>query len=169
MKDLIAHIAKAIVEFVIFFNIGFDDIDKTNMEELHNAFVKKLSKYSHDKLKGTGLALMLRGNVDFLIRKWGTREGCKESEKFLIGVKEHSSATGEEFIADRARKFIRELPFKQEQWVSTNEKWRELVESYLSDSYIDHWWKDLSLRRHTADEETASLSFAADLVYWASE
>ena len=38
---------QSIVEFVIFFNIGFDDIDTTNMEELHNAFVKKLSKYSH--------------------------------------------------------------------------------------------------------------------------
>jgi len=36
-----------------------------NMEELHNAFVKRLSKYSHDKLKGTGLALMLRGNINF--------------------------------------------------------------------------------------------------------
>jgi hypothetical protein len=46
-------------------------------------------------------------------------------------------------MADRARKFLMELPFKQEQWVSTNEKWQELVESYLSDSYIDHWWKDL--------------------------
>lgn len=135
---------QSIVEFVIFFNLGFDDIDTTNMEELHDAFVKKLSKYSHDKLKGTGLALMIRGNVDFLIRKWGTREGCKESEKFLIGVKEHFSATGEEFMADRARKLIRELPFKQEQWASTTEKWRELVESYLSDSYIDLWWKDLS-------------------------
>jgi hypothetical protein len=87
---------------------------------------------------------MLRANVDFLIRKWGTREGWKESEEFLIGVKKHFSATGEEFMVDRARKFLRELPFKQEQWVSTNEKWRELVESYLSDSYIDHWWKDLS-------------------------
>ena len=67
------------MEFVIFFNIGFEDIDTTKMEELHNAFVKKLSRYSHDKLKGSGLALMLRGDVDFLIRKWGTREGCKES------------------------------------------------------------------------------------------
>jgi len=47
-------------------------------------------------------------------------------------------------MADSARKFLKELPFKQEQWVSTNEKWRELVESYLSDSYIDHWWKDLN-------------------------
>jgi hypothetical protein len=44
---------QTIVEFVIFYNIGFDDIDTTNIEELHNAFVKKLSKYSHDKLKGT--------------------------------------------------------------------------------------------------------------------
>jgi hypothetical protein len=51
---------QSIVEFVIFFNIGFDDIDTTKMEDLHNAFVKKLSRYSHDKLKGTGLALMLR-------------------------------------------------------------------------------------------------------------
>ena len=82
---------QSIAEFVIFFNIGFDDIDTTNMEELHNAFVKKLSKYSHDKLKGTGLALMLRANVDFLIRKWATREGWKESEEFLIGVKKHFS------------------------------------------------------------------------------
>lgn len=135
---------QSIVEFVIFFNIGFDDVDTTNIEELQDAFVQRLSKYSHDKLKGTGLALMLRGNVDFLIRKWGTKEGYKESEKFLTGVKEHFSATGDEFMADRARKRLRELPFKQEQWVSTNEKWRELVESYLSDSYIDHWWKDLS-------------------------
>jgi hypothetical protein len=95
-------------------------------------------------LKGTGLALMLRGNVDFLIRKWGTREGCKETEIFLTGVKKHFSATGEEFMADRASEFLRELPFKQEQWVSTNEKWQELVESYLSDNYIDHWRKDLS-------------------------
>ena len=135
---------QAIVEFVIFFNIGFDDMDTTNMEELQNAFIKKLLKYSHDKLKGTGLALMLRGNVDFLIRKWGTREGLKESEKFFIGVQEHFSSTGEDFMADRTRKLLRELQFKQEQWSSTNEKWRELVESYLSDSYIDHWWKDLS-------------------------
>ena len=134
---------QAIVEFVIFFNIGFDDIDTTNMEEFQNAFVKKLSRHSHDRLKGTGLALMLRGNVDFLIRKWGTRQGYRESEKFLIGDKEHFSATGEEFMADRAHKFLMELPFRQEQWVSTNDKWRELVESYLSDSYIDHWWKDL--------------------------
>jgi len=135
---------QSIVEFVIFFNIGFEDIDTINMEELQNAFVKKLSRYSHDKLKGTGLALMLRGNVDFLISKWGTREGCEESKKFLTGAREHFSAVGEEFMADRARKFLMELPFKQEQWVSTNEKWRELVESYFSDSYIDHWWKDLS-------------------------
>ena len=82
--------------------------------------------------------------IDFLIRKWGTREGCKDSENFLIGVKKHFSVIGEKFMVDRAHKFLRELPFKQEQWVSTNEKWRELVESYLSDSYIDHWWKDLS-------------------------
>ena len=135
---------QSIAEFVIFFNIGFDDIDTTNMEELHNAFVKKLSKYSHDKLKGTGLALMLRANVNFLIRKWATREGWKESEEFLIGVKKHFSATGEGFMVDRAHKFLRELPFKQEQWLSTNETYRELVESYLFDSYIDHWWKDLS-------------------------
>ncbi|MFC1825514.1 hypothetical protein ACFL9T_22610 [Thermodesulfobacteriota bacterium] len=27
----------SIVEFVIFFNIGFDDIDTKNMEKLHNA------------------------------------------------------------------------------------------------------------------------------------
>ena len=53
---------QSIAEFVIFFNIGFDDIDTTNIEELHDAFVKKLSKYSRDKLKGTGLALMLRAN-----------------------------------------------------------------------------------------------------------
>ena len=99
---------------------------------------------AHQRVKGTGLALMLKSNVDFLIRKWGMREGLKESEKFLIGVKEHFSATGEDFMADRARKLLRELPFKQEQWSSTNEKWRELVESYFSDSYIDHWWKDLS-------------------------
>jgi hypothetical protein len=97
---------QSIVEFVIFFNLGFDDIDTTNTRGLHNAFVKKLSKYSQDKLKGTGLALMFRGNVDFVIRKWGTREGCKESEKFLSGVKEHFSATGEEFMADRARKLL---------------------------------------------------------------
>ena len=88
---------QSIVEFVIFFNIGFDDIDTTKMEDLHNAFVKK-----------------------------------------------HFSATGEEFMTDRASEFLRELPFKQEQWVSTNEKWQELVESYLSDNYIDHWRKDLS-------------------------
>jgi hypothetical protein len=135
---------QSIAEFVIFFNIGFDDIDTTNMEELHNAFVKKLSKYSHDKLKGTGLALMLRANVDFLIRKWGTKEGWKESEEFLVRVKAHFSATGEAFMVDRAQEFLRELPFKHEQWVPTSEKWRELVESYLSDSYVDHWWKDLS-------------------------
>jgi hypothetical protein len=135
---------QSIVEFVIFFNVGFDDIDTTNVEELHNAFVKKLLKYSHEKLKGTGLALMLRGNVDFLIRKWGTTAGLKESENFLIGVKEHCSSTGEKFMADMVSKSLRELPFRQEQWVSTNEKWRELVESYLSDSYIDLWWKDLS-------------------------
>jgi len=135
---------QSIVEFVVFFNIGFDDVDTTNMEDFQNAFVRKLSKYSHDKLKGTGLALMLRGNIDFLIRKWGTKEGCEESKKFLTGVKEHFSAIGEEFMTDRASKFLMELPFKQEQWVPTSEKWKELVESYLSDSYIDHWRKDLS-------------------------
>ena len=135
---------QSIVEFVIFYNIGFDDLDTTDMEELHNKFVRKLTKYSRDKLKGTGLALMLRGNVDFLIRKWGTRIGCKESKKYLIGVKEHFSDTGEVFMVERASKLLRELHFKQEQWVSTNEKWLELVETYLSDSYIDHWRKDLS-------------------------
>jgi hypothetical protein len=72
---------QSIVEFVIFYNIGFDDIDTTNFEELHNAFVKKLSKHSHDKLKGTGLVLMLRNNADFLVRKWGTRKGCNVSKK----------------------------------------------------------------------------------------
>lgn len=128
---------------MFFFNIGFDDIDSLNIHELHTNFVQKLLKYSHDRLKGAGLALLLRGNVDFLIRKWGTREGYKQSEKFLIGARDHFSATGEEFMETEVLKFLRELPFKQEQWVSTNEKWQELVESYLSDSYIDHWRKDL--------------------------
>jgi hypothetical protein len=135
---------QSIAEFVVFFNTGFDDVDTIDMHKIHTNFVKKLLKYSHDKLKGTGLALLLRGNIDFLIRKWGTKEGYKQSEKFLIGAKDHFSATGEEFMAAKAIKFLRELPFKQEQWVSTNEKWQELVESYLSDSYIDLWWKDLS-------------------------
>jgi hypothetical protein len=59
---------QSIVEFVIFFNIGFDDIDTTNMEELHNVFVKKLSKYSYDKLKGTGRVQRKRE-----IFSWGQR------------------------------------------------------------------------------------------------
>jgi len=135
---------QSIAEFVVFFNVGFDDIDTSDMDKICINFVNKLSKYSHDKLKGAGLALLLRCNVDFLIRKWGTREGYKQSEKFLIGARDHFSATGEEFMVDKTLKFLRELPFKQEQWVSTKEKWQELVESYFSDSYIDHWWKDLS-------------------------
>ncbi|MGD8386878.1 MAG: hypothetical protein PVG49_07035 [Desulfobacteraceae bacterium] len=135
---------QSIAEFVVFFNIGFEDVDTTDIHELHTTFVKKLLNYSHDRLKGTGLALLLRGNVEFLIRKWGTREGYTQSEKFLLGVKEHFSATGEEFMVEKAIKFLRELPFKQEQWMSTNDKWQELAESYFSDSYIDHWRKDLS-------------------------
>jgi hypothetical protein len=135
---------QSIAEFVVFFNIGFDDIDTINMHENHTVFINKILKYSHNKLKGTGLALLLRGNVDYLIRKWETREGYKESEKIFIAAKDHFVAIGEEFMADKILKCLRELPFKQEQWVSTNEKWQELVESYLSDSYIDHWRRELS-------------------------
>jgi len=76
------------------------------MEEVYHASIKKLSEYSHYKLKGTGLVFMLRGNVDFFIRKWGMREGCKESAKFLIGVRKHFSATGKKIIADRACKLL---------------------------------------------------------------
>ena len=135
---------QSIAEFVVLFDIGFDGIATRNIEELPNAFVRKLSRYSHDKLKGTGLALMLRANVNFLIRKRGNREGWKESEEFLLGAKEYFTATGKGFMVDSANKFLKELPFKREQWISTSEKWEKLVESYLSDEYLDRWWKDMS-------------------------
>jgi len=42
---------QSIVEFVIFFNIGFDDIDKTNMEELHIPFVKPALRKRRSKTR----------------------------------------------------------------------------------------------------------------------
>jgi hypothetical protein len=69
---------ESIAEFVIFFNIGFDDLDTTNNGELHDEFIRKLKEYSNDNLKGTGLDLMLRANVNFLMSRFGTKNGSEK-------------------------------------------------------------------------------------------
>ena len=68
----------------------------------------------------------------------------KKSEEFLFGAKEHLTAEGKDFMVHSAKKFHRELQFRREQWMSTNDTWEKLIESYLSDKYVDNWGKDSS-------------------------
>jgi len=134
---------EGIASFVAAFNAGFEDVDQKEAKHQVEAFISRIAKYSQDKLRGTGLVLLLRANIDFFfIKKHGSRARWEETQNFLLSTKEHFKAQGKEFMVESANKFLSQLPFNREQWLSTGAKWQELKESHLSDEYVDQWWKE---------------------------
>ncbi len=119
---------------------GLTPLSPLDFEKLPEHFEEKLFTYSNDPFKGIGVALMLRESIEFLImKKRGSREGWLETKEFLQRGKDYFSKEVQNNMVGSANKMLNEMPFKEEQWISTGKKWRELLSNQRSDDYIDQW------------------------------
>ena len=130
-----------IAAFIMQFNPGFEVDNTFDLEDLAARFEEKLNSYTDDKLFGVGASLALRASVEFLfMRKRGSREGWQETKAFLQNAKERFAEEGQDFMVESAERLLRKIPFKEEQWIVTSEKWKALLNREFSDDYIDDWW-----------------------------
>jgi hypothetical protein len=140
-KSLPVPHRQEIAAFMMQFNPGFEVADAFDLENLVARFEEKLKSYTDDKFFGAGVSLTLRAGVEFLfMRKRGSREGWQETKDFLQSAKERFAEEGQDIMAESAEKLLREMPFKEEQWIATSEKWKALLAGEFSDEYIDRWW-----------------------------
>ena len=140
-KSLPVPHRQEIAAFIIQFNPGFEVADAFNLENLVARFEEKLKSYTDDKFFGVGVSLALRASIEFLfMRKRGSREGWQETRDFLQSAKERFAEEGQDFMVESAEKLLRKVPFKEEQWIVTSEKWKALLAGEFSDEYIDRWW-----------------------------
>ena len=96
-----------------------------------------------NELLGVGVALTLRATIEFFfIRRRGTRAGWDVTRAFLSGAKEFFASKGMDGMVESAERFLREVPFKEGQWLASAERWRTLTDTALSDASIDTWWND---------------------------
>jgi hypothetical protein len=130
-----------IAALMVEFNPGYEGIDALALDTLIDEFEAKLKGYSEDKLIGVGAILSLRANIEFFLRKKGYHEGWQRPRDWLNGAKEYFAAERKDSMVESANRFLRELPFKKEQWIVTIKKWDQLINIQLSDEYIDKWWK----------------------------
>jgi hypothetical protein len=132
-----------IAAFVVGFNPGFEGVDTPGPKTLVSNFEEKLKSYSNDKLFGVGVSLSLRSCIEFFfIRKRGSREGWQEIKGFLEGAKEHFTKEGKDSTVESAERYLREVPFREEQWIATCKKWDDIRTKEFSDDYIDRWWSE---------------------------
>lgn len=140
-KSLPVPHRQEIAAFIMQFNPGFEVADAFDLENLVARFEEKLKNYTDDKFFGVGISLALRASIEFLfMRKRGSREGWQETKVFLQNAKERFAEEGQDFMVENAEKLLREMPFKEEQWIATSEKWKALLAGEFSDEYIDRWW-----------------------------
>lgn len=140
-KSLPVPHRQEIAAFIMQFNPGFEVADASDLESLVLRFEEKIGSYTDDKFFGVGVALALRASIEFLfMRKRGSRAGWRETRDFLQNAKERFAEEGQDFMVESAEKLLREVPFKEEQWIVTSEKWKALLSEEFSDEYIDSWW-----------------------------
>lgn len=130
-----------IVELVVQFNPLYEGVDAFGLDTLNDEFETKLKEYSENRFLGVGVALSLRANIEFFLRWRGYREGWQRPRDFLERAKEHFAAEGKDSMVESANRFLQELPFREEQWIATINKWNQLINAQLSDEYIDKWWR----------------------------
>jgi hypothetical protein len=131
-----------IATYVVEFNPGYEGVDAFELDTLIDEFEKKLKGYSENKFLGVGVALSLRTTIEFfLIRKRGSRKGWQNSRHYLDGAKQHFATEGKDWMVESINRCLQEFPFKEEQWIATNIKWKQLIDAQLSDEYIDKWWR----------------------------
>ncbi|MEW6670124.1 MAG: hypothetical protein AB1427_00390 [Thermodesulfobacteriota bacterium] len=141
-KSLPVPHRQEIAAFVMQFNPGFEAADAVDLVNLVTGFEEKLGSYTEDKFFGVGVTLVLRASIEFLfMRKRGSRAGWQETRDFLQNAKARFAAEGQDVMAENAEKLLLKIPFKEEQWIVTGEKWKVLLAGEFSDAYIDRWWR----------------------------
>lgn len=129
-----------IASFVSHFNLGYDEVLAVD-NRIEDAFVRCVMRYDDDKFHGVGVALTLRATIEFFfIRRRGSRAGWDDTRAFLAGAKSFFASKGMDDMVESAESFLREVPFKEGQWLASAERWRALTDTALSDESIDAWW-----------------------------
>lgn len=136
----VAH-RQDIAAFICAFNLGFEDVDSDDLDNIHQQFVELLKRYENDKMKGTGLCLLLRSQIEFFfINKRGSKESWKKTEETLRDAKSHFAENGDDNMVASAQRMLDGLEFRSEQWIAVCKKWDEMRAVHLTDERIDSWF-----------------------------
>lgn len=93
-----------------------------------------------------GVAIMLRGFVDFTFMGRTTNEDWEKARAQNLAIADIAEGQGSESLPGTLRDSDKRFPLRGRQWVREADRWAELKQSALSDDGIDEWLKN-TLRR----------------------
>lgn len=128
--------------FIVKCNMGFESISVDTDEKFYEKIIDKLLSIKDNKMLASGLALSLQSQIyTFFISSRSTNQDWEKTTAEIKDFKRNFELKQNHSLAEKMGNKLEKLEFEKRQWIETCKNWKHLEENYLSQSYIEQWFK----------------------------
>ena len=124
------------------FHPSFNHNDYLGLEpdELMQKFYERIADFQGTQYRNSGFIIAFRAIFDFTIAsKRGTADGWMPKQHLMQSVLDSTDPNTQSSLKENAKKILRELPARRDQWIAVCNGWQALKDSSLSDRVIEEW------------------------------